>query len=544
MAAKRLLGTLHRAGREAVRVAMASLRDSLPQPSRFVETRVAKPHASEVPVARQRLTLQYGSRAGGRFAPKSPDDFADGGAYPEVHQVQYPRGFGAKGASKPGGLQVTMDASGNANFDAIVTRGKDPNREIHTGHDALVPRPNAEFARPSEDQIQATLDKTKATILGRVDKKTGKTGATAGSVVAAPEYIKYTPANQNAAGGAGGASHRLIKMHQTQSDPLEPPKFRHKKVPRGPGSPPVPVLHSPPRNVTTEEQGDWKIPPSISNWKNPKGYTIPLDKRLAADGRGLQEVQINDNFARLSEALYLAEQKAREAVETRAKIQHEILNNEKSAKEDELRDLAQRARVERAGGAEPREFDEPPRLDTRDGGGYADDQPRARQTRDDEDEDDDVEKRKRDEIRDERRREREKERRLEGEDGRVGKKTKLTRDRDRDVSEQIALGQSNVANKTGEHAYDQRLFDQTQGIGSGFHGDDAYDVYDKPLFNDKSGGIYKPTAETGDDEGARGGKGGPVEFQRHDGGGGANGANAGGDDPFGLDAFLDEVKGG
>ena len=35
--------------------------------------------------------------------------------------------------------------------------------------------------------------------------------------------------------------------------------------------------------------------------QNPKGYTIPLDKRLAADGRGLQEVQINDNFAKLSE---------------------------------------------------------------------------------------------------------------------------------------------------------------------------------------------------------------------------------------------------
>ena len=31
-----------------------------------------------------------------------------------------------------------------------------------------------------------------------------------------------------------------------------------------------------------------------------QGYTIPLDKRLAADGRGLQEVQINDKFAKLS----------------------------------------------------------------------------------------------------------------------------------------------------------------------------------------------------------------------------------------------------
>lgn len=53
-------------------------------------------------------------------------------------------------------------------------------------------------------------------------------------------------------------------------DPLEPPKFRHVKVPRGPGSPPVPVLHSPPRPLTVKDQQDWKIPPSISNWKNPK----------------------------------------------------------------------------------------------------------------------------------------------------------------------------------------------------------------------------------------------------------------------------------
>ena len=52
----------------------------------------------------------------------------------------------------------------------------------------------------------------------------------------------------------------------------------------------------------------------------------------------------------LSQALYLAEQKAREAVETRARIQHELLNNEKERKEDELRKLAQQARMDRVGG--------------------------------------------------------------------------------------------------------------------------------------------------------------------------------------------------
>ena len=51
-----------------------------------------------------------------------------------------------------------------------------------------------------------------------------------------------------------------------------------------------------------------------------QGFTIPLDKRLAADGRGLQSVHINENFARLAEALYLADRKAREAVEMRAQV--------------------------------------------------------------------------------------------------------------------------------------------------------------------------------------------------------------------------------
>jgi SKIP/SNW domain len=63
-----------------------------------------------------------------------------------------------------------------------------------------------------------------------------------------------------------------------------------------------------------------------------QGYTIPLDKRLAADGRGLQEVSINDRFAGLSEALYVAEAKAREAINMRSAVQRELLAKEKEKK--------------------------------------------------------------------------------------------------------------------------------------------------------------------------------------------------------------------
>ena len=134
-------------------------------------------------------------------------------------------------------------------------------------------------------------------------------------------------------------------------DPLQPPKFKHKKVPRGPGSPPVPVMHSPPRKVTAEDMASWKIPPCISNWKNARGYTIPLDKRLAADGRGLQETTINSKFAKLSESLYIAERKARKEVELRAQMRRDAALQEKSDKEEELRALAAAARAARAGRA-------------------------------------------------------------------------------------------------------------------------------------------------------------------------------------------------
>lgn len=80
-----------------------------------------------------------------------------------------------------------------------------------------------------------------------------------------------------------------------------------------------------------------------------QGYTIPLDKRLAADGRGLQQVHINENFAKLAESLYIADRKAREAVEMRAQLEKKLAQKEKEKKEDHLRQLAQKAREERAG---------------------------------------------------------------------------------------------------------------------------------------------------------------------------------------------------
>lgn len=138
-------------------------------------------------------------------------------------------------------------------------------------------------------------------------------------------------------------------MVEAQIDPLEPPKHKHTKAPRGPPSPPVPVLHSPPRKITIADQQAWKIPPCVSNWKNARGFIIPLDKRVNADGRNLQEVTINNKFATMSESLFIAERKAMEDLKMRNDIRKKMALQEKEEREESLREMANRARLERAG---------------------------------------------------------------------------------------------------------------------------------------------------------------------------------------------------
>ena len=96
-------------------------------------------------------------------------------------------------------------------------------------------------------------------------------------------------------------------------------------------------------------------------------------------------------------------------------------------------------------------------------------------------------KKERDAIRRQRKREIVREDRME----RAGiKKSKLERDQDRDISEKIALGQAQPMSR--ETMFDQRLFNQTAGLGAGFGHEDDYNLFDKPLFHDRTAAsIYK-----------------------------------------------------
>jgi SNW domain-containing protein 1 len=266
-----------------------------------------------------------------------------------------------------------------------------------------------------------------------------------------------------------------------------PPKHKHLKAPPGPAEDPVPVLHAPPKKLTAEERDAWNVPACISNWKNARGYTIPLDKRLAADGRGLKEHTINPNFATLSESLYVAEKQARQEVRLRAQVQTKLAAQEKEAREEELRQLAQKARLERSGVVVSEPHTAISKLPIPDDDSDDDDGSSSGAG----DGEDEVAARQRERLRQERKKERIKEARLEN--NMEAKKARM--EQERDVSEKVALGVHTGTGGLGGEV-DSRLYNQTAGMDSGFGAEDEYNTYTKPMFDRdgvSSASIYRPT---------------------------------------------------
>lgn len=245
----------------------------------------------------------YPHRASSGFRPRDQADFGDGGAYPEVHMVQYPLNMGKPGVKSTAVVSVDVNAQGQVTYDAIVKQGGNRDKIVKTSladtkEANMATLDRRALALPEQSEEAETAEKTRLALQALMEGKLRK-GIAAGSGAVTikksaqelePTYIRYTP-NPDAPGYNVAAKERVIRMVEAQVDPMEPPKHKNTKTPKGPGSPPAPILHSPPRKLTVEDQQAWKIPPCISNWKNAQGYIIPLDKRLAADGRGLQEVR-------------------------------------------------------------------------------------------------------------------------------------------------------------------------------------------------------------------------------------------------------------
>ncbi|KAG8422213.1 mRNA splicing protein [Metarhizium acridum] len=355
-----------------------------------------------------------------------------------------------------------------------------------------------DLSRPDKESVAATTERTKnalaALISGAVAAQRPK-NINVGNRND-PTFVRYTPASQM--GDDSQKETRIMKIVERQRDPMEPPKFKHKKIPRGPPSPPPPVMHSPPRKLTAQDQEMWKIPPAVSNWKNPKGFT-----RLA--------------------------------------------EKEKAQKDENLRALAQKAREERAGGAGGRRHSPDSRDSRSRSGSYS----RTDSASDSED----SEIREREKARREKRKEEERKLRQ----NRMGAERRIqvmAREQNRDISEKMLWGWPSRRSPRRQCTTRDYLISRADLIAD-FNEDNHYD---KPLFaaQDAISSIYRPRANMDDDDPEAGdkemakiqktsrfgealGKGtfkgaadveareGPVQFEKETA------------DPFNVDKFLSEV---
>lgn len=328
-----------------------------------------------------------------------------------------------------------------------------------------------DLQKPSRDEILRNAARTAAAFSLVVDKAIAKTqpGHVAKQEKREAIYVRYNSAQQTTT----GASQRILQIREAAVDPLEPSRFRVRESGRRPPSPPPAVLHSPPRKLTAEEQENWKIPPSLSNWINPKGYIIPLDKRAAFDGRGLIDHTISDKFAIFSEAMYVAERTAREQINQRNAMERKRLEKERLAEQARLKELAMTLQQQQHVKTEDEE------------GPLTEEERRAEAQRE--------------ALRREKRAEIERELRMEGKKAADGK-IKTLAERERDLHERLALGQgiqTGGGSGGGSAVFDESLFARDDGgLAAGMGEDDgAYNLYDKPLFAASAarGGLYRPS---------------------------------------------------
>ncbi|CAD7971893.1 unnamed protein product [Amoebophrya sp. A120] len=412
----------------------------------------------------------YGRRRG--WVPRNPGDFGDGGAFPEILVPQYPLLMGKPGVKPTGGDNKTIalqtGADGKIAYDAIARQGRSADKlAVYTNAASMKEKWSRSEAlvRPEAEVDAVNTSRTQLALQEILKKKVSVAASqlNPGGNEKKSNFVKYTP-DEDAPGYNPEAANRVIKITERAVDPLMPPRFKHKKVPRGPGTPPPPRHHSPPRKLTAADQKAWIIPPCVSNWKNNRGYTIPLDKRIAADGRNLQDSIVSDGHAEMAESLYQAEMKAREEVQIRANLARQRKIEDAQTAEEEMKKAAREAReaaLQLQGTA------------------------RQRQDLESKDEQD---RRYREEIAKENRREVERQFRM---DKAGNKKRGRDRDEERDVSERVALGQK-VQPTRQETLYDTRLMNQSAGMDAGFGSDERYQVFDKPLFTEKdSNNFYK-----------------------------------------------------
>ncbi|CAI4054275.1 hypothetical protein N7582_000032 [Saccharomyces uvarum] len=209
--------------------------------------------------------------------------------------------------------------------------------------DDFIPKRQSNFELsvplPAQTDIQECAARTKSYIQRLVNAKMSNSNNKASS--------RYVTETHQAPTSLTLSNGRQIEVVSKQMDPLLPRfvgKKARKVVAPTASDEVVPVLHMGGGNDTGEaDPNDWKIPAAVSNWKNPNGYTVALERRVGKAAADNERV-INDGFMKLSQALEGADKKARQEIKSKMDLKRRAMEQEALAKESKLKELSQRAR--------------------------------------------------------------------------------------------------------------------------------------------------------------------------------------------------------
>ena len=126
-----------------------------------------------------------------------------------------------------------------------------------------------------------------------------------------------------------GNTHMIVK----KNDPLQ--VFgKQKKLPINTAQP-IRIDHK--VVIDREEMKKWDVPPCVSNYTNPQGYVIPLDKRMASTHK--KEIVMSEKFGEVAAALYEADHKMKEKLQDRRIQEQKVLKQQQQIIEHDLEEL-------------------------------------------------------------------------------------------------------------------------------------------------------------------------------------------------------------
>jgi SNW domain-containing protein 1 len=131
------------------------------------------------------------------------EDYGDGGAYPEIHVLQYPLNMGRPGNKTQALIPVQVNDKGTIKTDMLVKQGSNKNRIVQTSLADMKEKEltKDDVALPTEDEEAATAERTRQALQSIVEGKikSAKPTTVNSNTDVEPQYIRYTP-NPNAPG--------------------------------------------------------------------------------------------------------------------------------------------------------------------------------------------------------------------------------------------------------------------------------------------------------------------------------------------------------